>query len=526
MKIQEMLQKRDSSKRNLICEAYAGTGKTFTIIHGIAWAFGSDDLWAEVCGDTEIIPSESQAEVWEWMNEHCDPSTIVYSAFNKSIVTEFGEKYQHIVDLLSLEGINLRFATLNSLGNTAIRNNLGWARCTSYKTFNILEEEFGKPFKDYMKGNDKQLALAVNNLVGKAKLTLAGWDDETGLNPTTRDMAELSEHFEIEGVTNMALELACKCLLKSVDWRNNKEIDFDDQNWLPIVKRLPIPRCDLLMVDEAQDLNKCKASFALRSGRQRVLVGDRYQAIYGWAGADTESLDNVKAELENDGGCDILKLCETFRCPSSIVALCNDHVGDFAALPEAPEGLVSHLDSDQLRDKVADGDMILSRVNAPLYSLAFRMLRDGVKVVMRGRDFAEGLYKMICKMWDDDGGTMANIDAWYQKEFEKVSKRRDSETALIALGDKHMCLIAFVEGCDTLDDVKARLEVFNDKSTKGILLSSIHRAKGLESDRVFFWMKDAPCPHPMAMSPWAMKQEHNLLYVARTRARQELWIVS
>jgi len=91
------------------------------------------------------------------------------------------------------------------------------------------------------------------------------------------------------------------------------------------------------------------------------------------------------------------------------------------------------------------------------------------------------------------------------------------------------CLQAFCERAITAADVVAAIErIFtDDKNGKGIMLSSIHKAKGLEARRVFvIRTKDAPMPHPMAKTEWARKQEYNLLYVAITRAIEELiWVV-
>jgi len=70
--------------------------------------------------------------------------------------------------------------------------------------------------------------------------------------------------------------------------------------------------------------------------------------------------------------------------------------------------------------------------------------------------------------------------------------------------------------------------VFTDSlDTVGIKLSSIHKAKGLEAHRVFFLRpKGGECPHPMAKTGWQRGQEQNLLYVAITRAIEELVYVS
>ena len=56
------------------------------------------------------------------------------------------------------------------------------------------------------------------------------------------------------------------------------------------------------------------------------------------------------------------------------------------------------------------------------------------------------------------------------------------------------------------------------------MLSTIHKAKGLEWDRVFLWRWDL-LPSPWARFEWQKEQERNAMYVAVTRARRELYFV-
>jgi superfamily I DNA/RNA helicase len=53
------------------------------------------------------------------------------------------------------------------------------------------------------------------------------------------------------------------------------------------------------------------------------------------------------------------------------------------------------------------------------------------------------------------------------------------------------------------------------------MLSTIHKAKGLENDRIFFLCPEL-IPSKYATQPWQYEQEANLKYVAITRAKQEL----
>lgn len=66
----------------------------------------------------------------------------------------------------------------------------------------------------------------------------------------------------------------------------------------------------------------------------------------------------------------------------------------------------------------------------------------------------------------------------------------------------------------------------DDKNRPGVRLSSIHKAKGLEAERVFLLEPEgASVPHPMARSKQAKEQEYHLRYVAITRAINELVFV-
>jgi superfamily I DNA/RNA helicase len=122
------------------------------------------------------------------------------------------------------------------------------------------------------------------------------------------------------------------------------------------------------------------------------------------------------------------------------------------------------------------------------------------------------------------------LEDWLHKEQTKEnSKRNPSDTRLIALQDRHDCLIAFCEDQTTVAGVVAKIEsVFtDDKNGTGIRLSSIHKAKGLENKRVFLLEPEgATVPHPMAKSKWQVEQEWNCRYIAITRAIEELIYVS
>jgi superfamily I DNA/RNA helicase len=53
----------------------------------------------------------------------------------------------------------------------------------------------------------------------------------------------------------------------------------------------------------------------------------------------------------------------------------------------------------------------------------------------------------------------------------------------------------------------------------------MHRSKGLEAKNVFI-IEAQLCPAFYAMQPWQKEQELNLMYVARTRAKEKLIYVN
>lgn len=88
------------------------------------------------------------------------------------------------------------------------------------------------------------------------------------------------------------------------------------------------------------------------------------------------------------------------------------------------------------------------------------------------------------------------------------------------LYDKVECLQVLCEGTKTLGDVKNNIDkLFHDGDEKDrVILSSTHKAKGLERDRVFM-LADT-------YRTGKTQEETNLTYVAYTRAKKELYLVS
>ena len=94
----------------------------------------------------------------------------------------------------------------------------------------------------------------------------------------------------------------------------------------------------------------------------------------------------------------------------------------------------------------------------------------------------------------------------------------------MSLDDQVSTIIALASGCDTIEELKTRIEsVFADDAA-GVTFSSVHKAKGTEANRTFILRPDL-MPHPLASAGWETKQEDNLQYVALTRSKLEMYFV-
>jgi superfamily I DNA/RNA helicase len=93
-----------------------------------------------------------------------------------------------------------------------------------------------------------------------------------------------------------------------------------------------------------------------------------------------------------------------------------------------------------------------------------------------------------------------------------ISSKLDMIHALEVLSDD------VITSKELIDKIKG---VFSDKKIEGISLSTIHKAKGLEANNVYIACNSL-MPSKSATQDWEIEQEHNLMYVAYTRAKDKL----
>jgi DNA helicase-2/ATP-dependent DNA helicase PcrA len=167
---------------------------------------------------------------------------------------------------------------------------------------------------------------------------------------------------------------------------------------------------------------------------------------------------------------------------------------------------------------------------------ALKLIASGIQARIRGRNIGEGLVKLAqdadkIKLAQDlpwRSGFLQRLQRHHGNRRGMLEQKPHSESALQALDDSVDCIEAFFSGrpeIESMSDFKNQLAALFADAGASVWLSSIHRAKGLEADRVFVLDPDKMALSYPGMRPWQAEQEQNLRYVGLTRAKSDLYFV-
>lgn len=341
--------------------------------------------------------------------------------------------------------------------------------------------------------------------------------------------------------TDYVIGMARKVFRAAV--QDKHKIDFDDM--LYYVARDGLPKgeiWDYVLVDEAQDVNPAQLAILdhlMANGSTKLIfVGDPFQAIYGWRGAGIKSFEiMVDRYVASEH-----KLTMTWRCDRRVVEEAQRLVEDLRARPDAGTGVVSTMPAtnfDPLDMGLGAGDVVLCRNNAPLLRSALACVEQGLPVVLLGRNITNTILNTINYSWKRwpaatrSPEPLRNALKWAEEQFaDRPMALSEAKEEIECAKTMHRFLAKQDLLGDTLADMLAAVQeacsaVFgDDHATDRLVFSTIHRAKGLEWDRVYALQPDKiPSRSARMLGGWHMDQELNLLYVMITRAKHSLTYV-
>jgi len=322
-------------------------------------------------------------------------------------------------------------------------------------------------------------------------------------------------------------------------------IDFDDMLWVPMavpeIRRM-VPKFAWLFVDEAQDSNYIRRLWAresLKPNGRLMVVGDPDQAINGFAGADIDSMQRYVNEFEAA----TLTMATCRRCATEVVKYASQWSGHCVPAAGKELGTVTESSTDLFSfDLNPRRDVILCRNNRPLITLFFQLMKNGIPAVIKGNDVAKKMIKLLDQVATENDlrGRLEYIpvsrfnavfEPWLKATIEKLlaEDRKGTAGYMSDLGGGVRVVISQMRPGATMsavvEAITAMFEAKDGDKVDRLMLSSIHRSKGLEFDRVFWVGKNLYNPSKFAKSAADRKQEDNLQFVAATRAKYELHII-
>lgn len=464
----------EQSDHNAIVEAVAGSGKSTTLEHGVR----------------DHLPKDYN---------------ILCAAFNRHIA-EAAQKRMPM---------NATSSTLNGFGWREAIKNVGYIKLDDDKIDKILRFDILKVPRGDKQANAhyykvlRPLKRIIALIKARGESDLSGYDEIL----ETHAIDTPSQIPEFRSLVGETLQASIK---------RTKTYDYNDQIYMPYIHNMNLQKFRVVVVDEAQDLNPLQIKFLERIGERIIAVGDRYQAIYGFRGADPWAMDLIKETY----GATRLDLSVCYRCAKNIVREAQKTVPHIEFAPWAEEGIVDQIPRSKMQAN--EEDFILCRTTAPLVQSCLRYLRDGIKAVVLGRDIADDLaifIQNVSSRFSLIENFKHDLDAFHQAKTTRLTELNRTYE-LQAHNDRVEAVNALLEDVrlKTVDDLLKKIDSIFSDERGGITHSTIHKSKGLEADRVFVLHPELS-PHPAAKLEWQILQENNLKYVRDTRARKELYFV-
>ena len=473
---------------HLTIEAVAGSGKTTTLLLALDF----------------INPSLS----------------VLITAFNRDIVNEIAKK--------TTEFPNVTTKTIHSIGYSMIRRN----------GYSPVVDEY--KYETHIKGNIKEYSSIKpmglpNDMFTRYVDNVLQYVNfgRMYLCQTVNDLKLIEGRYAIDTIADEK-EIAVRVM----DWgkENLGSIDYTDMVWIPNILSMNAIglQYDFIMLDECQDVNRAERNLVLkcmRMGTRIIAVGDRNQCLYSFAGADPYSFDEFLAMPNMKA----LPLSISYRCAKNIVNLAKTIVPEIEPNDDGREG---DIERNSSLDDASDGDMVICRRNAPLMWAYTKLLKEKKKAYFIGKDIGENLKRVVKNANKEEISLSLTSDGLipllYKDLFdtrEKLMKMSsiDEDTAMQSMIiTNKLDIIKSIEilsyDLKTTKDLLSRIdEIFSANKGEGVLISTIHKSKGLEADKVYIIEDNVP-KRPNRQQ-WEITQEKNLVYVAYTRAKNHLRMI-
>jgi DNA helicase-2/ATP-dependent DNA helicase PcrA len=473
---------------NAVINAKAGSGKTTTLVESM-----------------KLVPSKEK---------------VLFVAFNKAIEQDLRNR------LTDYKNVDVR--TYHGLGYAILRENINKKidiTVSEHKYLSYINKIIGNK---QLHGNElRQYKTNLKTLVDFARYNLAQSNSE---------IKKLCKKYSITPILDEV-----QVVPAILEWgkQHLEEIDYTDMIWLCVELgfKTKMHKADFIFIDEAQDSSIVQQTLikkCYKRGTRFIAIGDEFQCINAFAGADQEAFRKFTKERNTV----ILDLPITYRCPNKIIKYVNEVTG-VKMLP-SPHAVEGNINFDVSPYEPKNNDMVLCRNTAHLVKLYMRYNKVNKNSYLKGRNIGETFKTIVLQTHRDYLSNEMICDGVFPQLYKNLFDTIDKEMALTGLDyedvintnkindmiDTIKALSALSEGIVRTDELINKINtIFSDDEEDGICLSTIHKAKGLEADNVYI-LCNSLMPSKFAKKSWEIESEKNLIYVAMTRAKKSLNYIS
>lgn len=470
----EIFKEYDNTNNSLIINACPGAGKTSTLV--------------ELLKRTSNIKSS------------------IFVCFNKSIADELATKVPSGTNVLTLHSLGFKALLSKRRRKYVVKEN---------KTFTLGLKYLD--LKRFKQEKDKYLYLyTLQKVIDLYRLNYC---------KSKEDLEIVLQKYSID-ISEKEIDESIY-LFSKIEKYNESDIDeqwidFTDMLYFPVkfISSFEFKKYDIVMWDEIQDASILQYELIKRIKKKRgrlIGVGDKKQSIYLFCGASRSVFETIEMQPKTVS----LPLSYSYRCGKEIVGEANKIFNEMKSPEWQIEGKVG---KSEYKD-IKQGDFILCRNNLPLVNLYVNLISEGKKCYIMGDDYGRDLLRILNKVKSEElGDELVNIQVEKLVSLKKKGVKNPlKNNSFLSLNEKAMILKVLEKKYHSSSEMKSMINLMysnNSNNKNDIVLSSIHKSKGLESERVHLLYRNL-IPSKYAKTNEELFSEMCLKYVAITRAISE-----
>jgi len=488
-----------------------------------------------------------------------DTDKILGISFSRSAKSQLLNKLEEFTTILGYGG-KPNILTFHSLAHKIIKNAIHYNESRFRENFSRIDtEEFIQLDPGLTKDlcteyNDREL---VNNVLSHAyNLVRQGSkSDKRALSHWNEIMQD--DYFHIKTYSHGRIRILAKDLIKF--WQRIYKIEkiknvtdyqglITEANRILSLKQVTYKKMTTLFehifVDEYQDTSLAQEEllFNLKNERTSItVVGDKNQTIYTFNGSNSENIDRFIETCNKISPTKIVQLKKNYRSTNEIVKLSNDFIKEDKIVvseerigykPVAVEThsieLSAYYIAETINNLIKDTNFSYSDI-CILYRKNSEYSPQANKVIEQLKE--NGIPFNENKISNEQNQILIDMVLKVREDYEDEPLNEVIST--LEKQGVSLELIQFITDCvkqgayDTDDLIDFLVEIAESPSLgtqeQSVMVKTVHDAKGQEFPVVFvLYLGDGEFPHS---SQPDLDEEKRLLYVALTRAKNELYIL-